>query len=59
MRTISLEQLEEFKKHPAYRVIADARRPDHTALRRDAEQFARWIARQHKKERCTAKVATA
>ena len=59
MRTISLEQLEEFKKHPAYRVISDARRPDHTALRRDAEQFARWIARQHKKERRTAKVITA
>lgn len=59
MRTMSIEQLDELRRHPAYRLIEDARRPDHTALRREAERFARWIARKHDKERRAAGAVTA
>lgn len=54
MRTVTLEQLDELRQYPAYRLLEDTRRPDHTALRRDAERFARWIARKHDKERRAA-----
>ena len=32
-------------------LIMNAPPPDHTVLNRDAEIFAKWIARIHKKER--------
>ncbi len=59
MRTMSIEQLDELRRYSAYRLIEDTRRPDHTVLRRDAERFARWIARKHDKERRAAGAVTA
>ena len=34
-----------------YQMSMNEPRPDHTALNRDGEVFAKWIARIHKKER--------
>ncbi len=51
MRYMTKEQLQELERNKVYQMIMNTPPPDHTALRRDAEIFARWIAREHKKER--------
>ena len=59
MRTMTSERMREIRDNPIFRRIAELGHPDHTALKREAEIFARWIARQHRKERATPKAAMA
>jgi hypothetical protein len=59
LRTMTSERMCEIRDNPIFRRIAELGRPDHTALKREAESFARWIARQHRKERATPKTALA
>ena len=40
-------------------IAAKSGRPDHAALKKEAGIFARWIARQHEKERAATKAALA
>ncbi len=51
MRVFTVEQIDELSKNKVYRTILDAPPPDFTALRKEADVFARWIAREHRKER--------
>lgn len=51
MRVFTKEQYEELQSNKIYRMIMDAPPPDLSFLYREAETFARWIAREHKKER--------
>lgn len=51
MRILTKEYLEELKRSEAYQMIVNTPPPDLSKARRDAEIFARWIAREHKKER--------
>ena len=51
MRIITKEMQEAIDKNEAYRVIMNTPPPDFTALQREADAFARWIAREHSKER--------
>ena len=51
MRVLTKEQYDEIRSSKVYRMIMNAPPPDHTVLNRDAESFAKWIARIHKKER--------
>ncbi len=51
MRYMTKKQLQELARNKDYQMIMNAPPPDRTALRRDAEAFARWIAHEHKKER--------
>ncbi len=56
MRVFTKEQYEELQNNKIYRMIMDAPPPDLSFLYREAEAFARWIAREHKKERlCVAR----
>ena len=59
MRTMTSEQMREIRDNPVFRRIADLGRPDHAALKKEAGIFARWIARQHEKERAATKAALA
>ena len=59
MRTLTSKQLREIRNNPIFRRIAELGRPDHTALKRDAESFAKWIALQHRRERAESKSAMA
>ena len=51
MRVLTKEQYDEIRNSKVYRMIMNEPPPDHTVLNRDAEAFAKWIARIHKKER--------
>ena len=51
MRVFTKEQYEELQSNKIYRMIMDAPPPDLSFLHREAQVFARWIAREHKKER--------
>ena len=51
MRVLTKEQYDEIRRSKVYQMIMNEPPPDHTALNRDAETFAKWIARIHKKER--------
>ena len=51
MRVLTKEQYDEIRSSKVYQMIMNEPPPDHTALNRDAETFAKWIARIHKKER--------
>ena len=51
MRILTKEYLEKLKKSEAYQMIVNTPPPDLTKARKDAEIFARWIAREHRKER--------
>ena len=54
MRVLTKEQYDEIRRSKVYQMIMNEPPPDHTALNRDAESFAKWIARIHKKERESA-----
>ena len=54
MRAITFEQMNDIQRSETYRLIVDRPKPDHTLLRKEAERFAKWIARQHDKERASA-----
>ena len=51
MRVFTKEEMDTLQKNPAYRLIMNRPAPDMSELRKEAETFARWIAREHKKER--------
>ena len=51
MRIITKELQEAMKKDETYRILMNTPPPDFTALQREADSFARWIAREHSKER--------
>lgn len=51
MRIITKEMQEAINKNEAYRFIMATPPPDFTVLQREADSFARWIAREHSKER--------
>jgi hypothetical protein len=51
MRILTKEYLEKLKRSEAYQMIVNTPPPDLTKARKDAEIFARWIAREHRKER--------
>ena len=51
MRVLTKEQYDEIRRSKVYQMIMNEPPPDHSALHRDAEVFAKWIARIHKKER--------
>ena len=51
MRIITKEMQEAINRNEAYRLIISTPPPDFTALQREADSFARWIAREHSKER--------
>jgi hypothetical protein len=51
MRVFTQEQMNEIQNNPAYRLIMNTPPPDMSSLRREAATFARWIAREHRKER--------
>lgn len=51
MRVFTKEEMDTLQKNHAYRLIMNRPAPDMSELRKEAETFARWIAREHKKER--------
>jgi hypothetical protein len=51
MRILTKEYLEKLKRSEAYQMIVNTPPPDLIKARKDAEIFARWIAREHRKER--------
>ena len=51
MRIITPEYEALLRKNRVYQLIMNTPPPDLSHLRREAEAFARWIAREHKKER--------
>lgn len=55
MRALTFEQMHIIQQSETYRLIVDRPKPDHSLLRKEAERFAKWIARQHDKERASAK----
>ena len=57
MRAITFEQMNEIQQSETYRLIVDRPKPDHSLLRKEAERFAKWIARQHDKERASVQAS--
>lgn len=53
MRVITQELRDALSKNKTYKLIVNTPPPDFSALRKEADEFARWIAREHKKERAT------
>lgn len=51
MRVLTKELLTEMEKDEVYHIIMNTPPPDLAIARKDAEIFARWIAREHRKER--------
>lgn len=51
MRVLTKELLAEMEKDEVYHIIMNTPPPDLAVARKDAEIFARWIAREHRKER--------
>ena len=51
MRTITPEYLEALNKNEVYKYIVNSPRPDHSKLEKESIQFARWLVREHMKER--------
>ena len=50
MRLITKEMQEAINRNKAYRLIMSTPPPDFTSLQREADSFAKWIAREHCKE---------
>lgn len=50
MRMMSRKRMRRLREDASFRAIADAPRPDHSALKREARRFVEWIARQRAKE---------
>ena len=57
MRIITDEMQEAINRNEAYRLIMSTPPPDFTALQREADSFAKWIAREHRKERAKLDMA--
>lgn len=55
MRTMTFQQLKDLRENPVLLKIAESGRPDHSELKKEAAIFAKWIAREHAKERGVAK----
>ena len=53
MRIITQDLRKMLDKSETYRLIVNTPPPDFSALRKEADEFARWIAREHKKERAS------
>ena len=51
MRLITKEMQEAINKDDTYRFLMATPPPDFTMLQREADSFAKWIAREHRKER--------
>ena len=51
MRIITPEFRAALNRSKAYRIIINTPPPDFSALRKEADEFARWIALEHKRER--------
>lgn len=47
---MSRKRMRLLREDASFRAIADAPRPDHSALKREARRFVEWIARQRAKE---------
>ena len=50
---------EAMNKDETYRFLMATPPPDFTALQREADSFAKWIAREHRKERAKLDMAYA
>ena len=53
VRVISKKLREALNRNKVYNLIVNTPPPDFTELRKEADEFARWIAREHKKERAS------
>ena len=51
MRIITQDLREAMSKNKTYKLIVNTPPPDFSALRKEADEFARWIAREHKQVR--------
>ena len=51
MRIITKEHEAAMRKNRVYRMIIDTPRPDFTELKKDSDEFERWISNVHRKER--------
>ena len=51
MRIISKEFRQMLKKSDVFALFSKSRRPDHSKLNKDVEQFEKWIAEEHAKDR--------
>lgn len=51
MRVSAKEQYDEIRRSTVYQTIMNEPMPDHAESNGNAEAFAKWIARMHKKER--------
>ena len=50
VRMMSRKRMRQLREDALFRAVADAPRPDHSLLKREARRFAEWIARQRAKE---------
>ena len=51
MRVISQEFRQMLKKSDVFALFSISRRPDHSKLDKEVEQFEKWIAEEHAKDR--------
>ena len=51
MRIISQEFRQMLKKSDVFALFSSSRRPDHSKLDKEVEQFEKWIADEHAKDR--------
>ena len=51
MRVISQEFRQMLKKSDVFALFSSSRRPDHSKLDKEVEQFEKWIADEHAKDR--------
>jgi len=51
MRIISPEFRQMLKKSDVFALFSSARKPDHSKLDKEVDQFEKWIADEHAKDR--------
>ena len=51
MRVISQEFRQMLRKSDVFALFSSSRRPDHSKLDKEVEQFEKWIADEHAKDR--------
>lgn len=51
MRVISQEFRQMLMKSDVFALFSSSRRPDHSKLDKEVEQFEKWIADEHAKDR--------
>ena len=51
MRVISKEFRQMLKKSDVFALFSRSRKPDHSKLEKEVEQFEKWIADEHAKDR--------